>query len=141
MPEGKPLARILVVDDEEDIARIIKQGLEQNGFQAEAYTDPSVAMEHFRHYSKEYCVVLTDYRMPGMTGFQVAREAKLTNPDIKVILTTAFEIKQEEFSKVLPSTRIDDFIEKPANIKTIIDVLLKHIGETKTLSDIGFARR
>lgn len=140
MLEGKPLARILVVDDEEDISGIIKQGLELNGFQAEAYTDPSLAMEHFRHHSHEYCVVLTDFRMPGMTGFQVAREAKQTNPEIKVILTTAFEIRQEEFSKVLPSTRIDDFIKKPANIKTIIDVLLKHIGQTKSLSDIASTR-
>jgi DNA-binding NtrC family response regulator len=130
MEDSKPQARILIVDDEKDIADVIKQGLESNGFEAIAYSDSSQALEHFRQNSKAYCAVLSDVRMPQVTGFQLAREIKKINPEVKVVLMSAFEISQE-LSDDSPSTKADDFIAKPARIINIKNVLLKHIGETK----------
>jgi YesN/AraC family two-component response regulator len=42
--------------------------------------------------------------MPGLSGIQLARKVKELDPNVKVILMTSFEIKQNEFSKVFPST-------------------------------------
>lgn len=133
MSNSIPQARILVVDDEKDIAVVIKSGLEGNGFEANAYSDSSEALKHFRQNSNAYCAVLSDVRMPGMTGFQLTREIKKINPEVKVILMSSFEIGNE-FANVLPSTKVDDFITKPAKIVTIKDVLLRHIGGTKRLA-------
>jgi CheY-like chemotaxis protein len=132
MTNSKPQARILVIDDEKDIANIIRKGLESNGFEADAYSDSLEALKHFRQNAKAYCAILSDIRMPGMTGFQLAREIKKINPEVKVVLMSAFEIGSE-FSDVLPSTKVDDFVAKPAKIINIKNVLLKHIGETKLL--------
>jgi DNA-binding NtrC family response regulator len=133
MADPKPQARILIVDDEKDIADVIKRGLENDGFEAVAYSDSSQALEHFRQNSKAYCVVLSDVRMPRVTGFQLTREIKKINPQVKVVLMSAFEIGKE-FSDVLPSTQVDDFITKSTKIINIKNVLLKHIGETKLLN-------
>lgn len=135
MATMKPIARILIVDDEGDIVQVVEQGLRKNGFETQGFTNPHEAMEHFQHNSKDYCVVLCDVRMPKMTGFEVAREVKYLNSDVKVILMTAFEINQIEFKKLMPSTKIDDFIQKPSSVSSIIDILLKHIGQTKRLTN------
>lgn len=133
MTESKLIANILIIDDESDVASVIEAGLRRNGFATNAFTDSIKAMNHFQLHSREYCAVLSDIRMPGKTGFQVAREAKKTNPDVKVILMSAFEIK-EEFQKVMPSTQVDDFITKPAHFEEIKSVLLRHVGQTKQLT-------
>jgi hypothetical protein len=44
---------------------------------------------------------------------------------------TSFEIKDNEFSKVFPSTQIDGFVQKPIGIKDLTDKILSIIGETK----------
>ena len=72
MPVGssktaKPIARIMIVDDDKDSAQAIKKGLEMNHFQAIAFTDPELALEEFRKHSKDYCLVLSDIRMPSIT--------------------------------------------------------------------------
>ena len=135
MPSLKPIANILVVDDEPDILKVLLKGLQMNGFKASGYTDASLALSHLREHSKEYCAVLSDIRMPGVTGFQVARETKKINPELKIILMSAFEVQTSDFEKVMPSTSVDDFIQKPTSIATIKNVLLKHIAMTKSLAD------
>ena len=133
MSTGKPIANILVIDDESDIVHVITAGLHSNGFQAKGFTSPSMAMEHLRQHASEYCAVLSDIRMPESTGFQVAREVKKINPKLKVVLMSAFEINTADFGKVMPSTRVDDFVRKPASMGGIKDVLMKHVGQTKRI--------
>jgi YesN/AraC family two-component response regulator len=50
--------------------------------------------------------------MPGLSGMQLARKVKEINPKVKVVLMTTFEIKDNEFSKVFPSTQVDGFVQK-----------------------------
>ncbi len=69
--------------------------------------------------------------MPGMSGIQLARKVKEINPNVKVILMTSFEIRDNEFSKVFPSTHVDGFVQKPVGIKNLTNKILDTIGETK----------
>lgn len=56
-----------VVDDEEDLAYLFKDALSQiHGVNALAFSDPFVALEHFRLNHRAYRLVISDYRMPGM---------------------------------------------------------------------------
>ena len=130
----KPLARVLIVDDESDIGTTLRRGLEQRGFNAVSYTTPVKAMDDLIAHPNEFCAILSDVRMPGITGFELARASKSINANVKVILMSAFEINMSEYSKVAPSGKIDDFITKPASIQKVSDVLLKHIGNTKRLN-------
>ncbi len=129
--DEKPLANLLVVDDDSDIAQVLKQSLLKNGFLVSAFTSPEEALQNFQSNSKDYCLVLSDIRMPGMSGIRLARKVKQINPDVKVVLMTSFEIKDNEFSKVFPSTQVDGFVQKPVGIKNLTNKILDIIGETK----------
>jgi YesN/AraC family two-component response regulator len=69
--------------------------------------------------------------MPNLSGIQLAKKVKEASPSVKVILMTAFEIRDNEFSKVFPSTQIDGFIQKPIGIKELTNKILSLIDNTK----------
>lgn len=128
----KPLARLLVVDDDSDIAHVIKRSFAKNRFLVDAFTDSEEALQNFQSYPKDhYCLMLSDIRMPGMSGIQLARKVKQINPNVKVILMTSFEIKENEFSKVFPSTQVDGFVQKPVHLEGLTNKILDTIGEIK----------
>jgi DNA-binding NtrC family response regulator len=129
--DGKPHATLLVVDDDSDIAQVLKQGLLKNGFLVSAFTNPEVALQNFQSSSGDYSLMLSDIRMPGMSGIKLARKVKEINPEVKVVLMTSFEIKDNEFSKVFPSTQVDGFVQKPFHLKDLTNKILDIIGESK----------
>lgn len=116
---------ILVVDDEQDIVNLIKQSLEPNGFQAYIFIEPSAALEHFISHSKDYDIVISDVRMPGMNGYEFIRNVKESNPKVKVILMTAFEVDDKEFHNVLSDIKLDSFLQKPFHIQQLNEVIEK----------------
>jgi DNA-binding NtrC family response regulator len=133
--EDKPLAKLLVVDDDPDIVHVLKQGLLKNRFLVSAFTNPEEVLQNFKSNSEDYCLMLSDIRMPGMSGIQLAKKVKEINPKVKVLLMTSFEIKDNEFSKVFPSTHVDGFVQKPIQIKDLTNKILSIIGETKRRLD------
>lgn len=116
--------RIMVVDDEKDILRIIKRDLESNDskftFKVDAFSDGESALSAFNSHPNDYYdLVLTDIRMPKMNGFELYRHIKQRNPAMKIAFITAFEITKEEFSKVLPSIDVEHFIKKPVTMSNL----------------------
>jgi DNA-binding NtrC family response regulator len=116
---GRPLTRLLIVDDDPDIVQVLKLGLLKNGFLVEGFTNPEEALQSFKSNANNFCVVVSDVRMPELSGIQLARKLKEVNPGVKVVLMTAFEIRDNEFSKVFPSTSIDGFVQKPISIREL----------------------
>jgi DNA-binding NtrC family response regulator len=129
--EEKPLANLLVVDDDSDIAYILKQGLLKNRFLVDAFTNPEEALQNFQSNSESYHLMLSDIRMPEMSGIKLARKVKEINPKVKVVLMTSFEIKDNEFSKVFPSTQVDGFVQKPFHMKDLTNKILDITGQSK----------
>ena len=128
---NKPLARLLIVDDDPDIVQVLKLGLLKNGFSVEAFTNAQEALQSFISNAESYCLVLSDIRMPALSGIQLSRKVKEINPNVKVVLMTAFEIRDNEFAKVFPSTHVDGFVQKPIGIKDLTDKILTLIGDTE----------
>ncbi len=75
--------------------------------------------------------MLSDIRMPGMSGIRLARKVKEINPNIKVVLMPSFEIRDNEFSKVFPSTQVDGFVLKPFGIRDLTDKILNVISKAR----------
>jgi CheY-like chemotaxis protein len=131
--------RILVVDDERDILRIIKRDLEstfadgnnttEDKFDVDTFSNGQDALKAIEsHPDNYYDLVLTDIRMPKMNGFELYRRIKEINSTLKIAFITAFEINQEEFSKVLPSIDVKDFIIKPigmSNLRTKLKSMIQ----------------
>ena len=128
---NKPLAKLLIVDDDFDIVQVLKMGLLKNRFLVDAFTNPEEALQSFKSNAESYYLVLSDIRMPAISGIQLAKRVKEVNPNVKVVLMTAFEIRDTEFSKVFPSTQVDGFVQKPIGIKDLTDKILSLIGDTK----------
>jgi DNA-binding NtrC family response regulator len=136
--KDKPLAKLLVVDDDSDIVQVLKMGLLKNRFLVNAFTNPEEALQSFKSNAESYCLMLSDIRMPGLSGMQLARKVKEINSGVKVVLMTSFEIRDSEFSKVFPSTQVDGFVQKPIGIRELTDKILSIIGETKRRPDKDF---
>jgi two-component system response regulator ChvI len=121
---------ILVLDDEFDIANVIKLGIDKTTkFKVYSFTDPFLALEHFKLNAAEYRLVISDIRMPKMNGYEFVREIKKINPKVKVFLMTAFDINSQEFSKMLPDIKVDEFIKKPISIGGLTTSILSHINK------------
>ena len=121
--------KLMVVDDEKDILRIIKRDLEAdtNSFRVDTFSSSELAIQAFDNHPKDYYdLILTDIRMPKINGFELYRRIKEKNPSMKIAFITAFEINKEEFNKVLPSIDVKDFIIKPISMSHLI-VKLKSI--------------
>jgi DNA-binding NtrC family response regulator len=120
---------IFVIDDDPDIAYVLKRGLQKNGFLVDAFTNPEEALQSFKSNAESYCLVLSDIRMPALSGIQLTKKVKEVNPNVKVVLMTAFEIRDNEFSTVFPSTQVDGFVQKPIGIKDLTNKILSLIDE------------
>lgn len=114
---------ILIVDDDQDIASLIKTGLEKIGLLVSSFTDPLLALEEFSKKQSDYELVISDIRMPSMNGYEFVKQIKKINPKVSVILMTAFEIEDSEFHRILPSIKIDGFLQKPFSMSKLNEML------------------
>jgi CheY-like chemotaxis protein/predicted transcriptional regulator len=121
----KPLDRLLIVDDDPDILQVLKQGLlKKNRFLVDAFTNPEEALQSFKANAKAYRLMLSDIRMPSLSGIQLARKVKEINFNVKVVLITAFELGDNELSEASSCNKIDAFLQKPIGIDTLTDRVL-----------------
>ena len=131
--KDKPLGRLLVVDDDPDTILALKIGLLDYGFLVDAFTNPQEALQSFKANAESYCLVLLDIKMPALSGTQLAKKVKEVNPNVKVLLLTALEIRDNGVSDVSSSTNVDGFIQKPVGNKELTDKILSLIGENKAI--------
>jgi DNA-binding response OmpR family regulator len=113
--------RILLVDDEQDIASAFTIGLEEYGFEVDVFNDPEEALFNFR--AGWYGLLLLDIRMPKINGFELYRRLCEKDRNVKVCFMTAYELYYEALKKDYPTLDVGCFIQKP----TTIDGLVKHV--------------
>ena len=81
--------RVLVVDDEEDAREMLAAILTQAGYDVDDAADGFAALSKVSHYRPD--VVVTDLRMPGMTGVDLLQRIRRIHGDVPVILATGLE--------------------------------------------------
>lgn len=111
--------RVIVVDDEEDITRLLRVAFEQAGMVVIAFNDPAAALENFK--PGQYDLAILDIRMPGMTGFELYRRIREMDKKTKVCFLTAFELHDEDLAKnEMPKSEVTCFIKKPIKVADLI---------------------
>ena len=121
--------RILVVDDEPDITFTLQTGLEDGGFDVDAFTNPELALSSFK--LGLYDLVLIDIMMPKMDGFVLYERLKTVDPGVKVCFLTASEMYREEIRESEHRTLNKDlFLQKPITNDDLIREINKKINST-----------
>ena len=117
----------MVVDDELDIVNTVLGYLRLWKFEAEGFTSPDKALEAFRKNPVFYSLLITDLRMPGMTGFELAAKIIQIRADSKVVLMTAFELDAAELEFGHPIITYKEILRKPFRLREICDTVKKKL--------------
>ena len=124
----KNIGSILVLDDDFDITTLIKIALQRHGYDVFGFTDPFLALEHFKINHSTYSLVISDLRMPSMSGFQFIQNIKIIRPKINVLLMSAFDvIGDSEFSTHSSEYEIDGFLQKPISIEKLNSIIKSYM--------------
>jgi len=113
----------MIVEDEPDLLATTRMMLEKESYKVHCFSNPIAALSHVEDGCKDCKLVLSDIRMSGMSGFELVRRVKELRPEMKVILMTAFKIDMKEAQIVLPSTKVDAFLNKPFRSKELIEAV------------------
>ena len=127
MPKKQRKARILVVDDEEDVGQLLSDILISENHEVEVATDGSQGVEMFK--KRSFDMVFTDLGMPGMSGWEVAEKIKTINRRVPVALVTGWNIELKD--KEMREKNIDIVIHKPFEVKQV----LRSVHEVMVLGD------
>jgi two-component system KDP operon response regulator KdpE len=112
---GSNLARILVVDDEPQILRVLRRGLESQGFEVVTAPDAPTALQIFR--AMPVSLIITDLRMPGGDGVQLCRDVRVTSSVPIIVLS----VKGDERTKVEAlDAGADDYVTKPFGMDELL---------------------
>ena len=105
---------VAIVDDEDDIVKLFRDALGTiNGITVFTFTDPVMALEHFKLNKENYVLVISDLRMPGLTGTELIKKLKNVNPYVRTVLMTAFMINDNLFQEYARKKLINGFLQKP----------------------------
>ena len=106
---------ILIVDDEEDTAILLRDSLRKRGFDVDAVTSGQAALEHLRTTPAD--VVVTDVQMAGLTGIELCTELRERHPDLLPIVLTG----QGGLDTAIAAIRAGayDFITKPVKVDAL----------------------
>ncbi len=119
---------VMVIDDEMELATMFKTFLIKEGYDAISFSDPIVAFEYFKETSDRHSLIITDMRMPGLSGVELAKKVRGINKKIKIFLITAFDIADLENNSDFKEANIDRLIQKPvrfSELREMINNMLK----------------
>lgn len=109
------MSKILIVDDEQSMRDVLKIMLKKEGYEVIAVEDGQEACQAINE--DIYDLVITDMKMPGMSGLEVLRHAKQVSPDTLVLMITAFSSTED--AVVAMKQGALDYITKPFEIEKI----------------------
>ena len=119
---------VIVVDDEIELASLFKTFLINSGYDTVSFSDPLVALEYFKDSSDKHSLIITDMRMPGMCGIELAKKIRNFNDNIKIFLMTAFDIVDLENNHDYKAAKINRLLQKPirfSDLREMINISLK----------------
>ncbi len=115
--------KILVVDDVDTIARVYARFLERQGYDVQIAFNGEEALNVWERFKPD--LVISDIRMPKMSGFELANALRKKNPDQKIVLMTGYadeaEVLQQQKSHGFP------FFTKPADLQTTVTKIVEDV--------------
>ena len=124
-PPNECKGRILIVDDEPDIAQSFALALEDDGFIVDSYDDPLIALSNFK--TDLYDLVLLDIKLPNMDGFELYDKIRGMDKRIKVCFISAYQVNYLALRDQYPGLETDCFIPKPVKVEDLVKRVNKEL--------------
>jgi DNA-binding NtrC family response regulator len=121
----KEKAKVLVIDDDADSLASFATALRRDGFEVHPFADPKEGLAHLASEGGD--VVLTDLKMPGITGMEVVRRVVLENPAVPVVIVTAFGTVESAVEAIRAGA--SDYLLKPVGIPQLRAAVFKAVKE------------
>jgi NADH:ubiquinone oxidoreductase subunit E len=109
---------ILVVDDEEIVLKSCERILSPEGYEVDTATSAEDALKLLD--KKQFDLIITDIKMPGMDGIEFMKQVRAKNPDVNIIVITGHP--SQESIKAALSMRIIDYLPKPFSPTHLIEI-------------------
>lgn len=124
--------KILVVDDDEDMRFTLKEVMAREGYRVETAVDGIEALE--KNQQADFALVILDIKMPRLGGIETLRQLRLTNPELTVIMVTAFGTK----SLALEAIQLGayDYFSKPFDIEEIRIVVRRALEKNRLQQEL-----
>ncbi len=125
-PTESVAAKVLLIDDEEPILRVVQRGLERLGYEVSTFTNGGDAIEAFRKEPSAFDIIITDQVMPNLTGLALARGLHSIRSDVPIILCTGHEnaARPEEAHAV----GVTAVVFKPLAIRELADTIQRQLA-------------
>jgi two-component system alkaline phosphatase synthesis response regulator PhoP len=112
----KSIERILIVEDDRSVVHIVRSCLEKEGFRVQSFSSGEEAVE--RYFDQKYALVILDWKLPGMSGIDVCRQIRSSDPNTPIIMLSG---RTEERDRVRGlEVGCDDYILKPFGVKELV---------------------
>lgn len=121
------LPHLLVVDDEDCVAKLIQELLEMRGYRVTVETDSKKALSLFRQHPQDFDAVITDHLMPGMSGEELSSSISGIRSGIPIILCSGQNAMS--IGTQLKKSGITQVIGKPINTGMLFDVVKKSLKD------------
>ncbi len=135
------MKKILVIEDEQRIAELLQQGLEEFGYIVTLAYDGEVGRRLVNTHS--YDLIITDVILPHMNGFELCKEIRLRQPQVPIIMLTALGTTDDKLDGF--DAGADDYMVKPFDLRELnarVSVLLKRkatIEESPIVEELTYA--
>lgn len=126
--------RILIVDDQRDVRRLIADGLQMLGPGMDILELPSGEEAMLVAFRKTVHLVITDIKLPGISGFDLVKRIRKNNPELKIILMTG--LTDPKIQEQVTQIGADAFFFKPVSIGELLDVAKNCLGIGEPVSEV-----
>jgi two-component system NtrC family response regulator len=128
--------RILVVDDDESLRWVTQAQLQQSGYDVVAAADADAALEQVRSLAPD--LVVTDLKMPGMSGLDLLKAIRAGYPEILVIVVTAFGTVETAVEAMKAGAY--DYITKPVNVDELRLIVKRGLDHLELREEVRVLR-
>ncbi len=120
--------KILLVDDQQHINRILQRSLVQRGYEVEVAGNGEQALDLLR--SADFDVVITDYQMPRMNGIILCETFQKDYPDNNTLMILSTAVADEKLQSWASQMRNTLYLEKPVSMRRLGDILQRYFEES-----------
>ena len=112
---------IAFVDDDEDIVNLFTELLRGNGYDISGFTNPFLLLDYIHHHNNHFRLVLIDYKMPQITGCELANKIADIKSRIEMVLITAA-------TDIVKNNLDLELIHKPLRMYQLLHIVAKYMN-------------